>query len=87
MTTDGRIVLEVALSLASACFAVGFWVRRKELITRNWPEAPGIIVTSSTRCQHVAKGREEVVPIIEYEFEYGGKSVKSAHWRVGKHHR
>jgi hypothetical protein len=85
MTADGRVAFEVALSLASACFAAGFWVRRKELMTHKWPQAHGIIVTSSTRRQYVGKGQEEVLPIIEYEFDYGGKSVKSSHWRFGNY--
>ena len=85
MTANGRVVLEVGLSLASACFAVGFWVRRNELVTRNWPQARGTIVTSNTRRQYVAKGREEVLPIIEYQFDYGGKSIQSSHWRFGNY--
>ncbi len=85
MTTGAKISLEVALSLSAVCLALGFWIRRKEVTTRRWPQTSGTIVTSRTERKYTGQGTEEVLPIIEYEFEYNGKSFKTSHWRIGNY--
>jgi hypothetical protein len=85
VTADAKISLEVASSLAAVCLALGFWIRRKEVSTRGWPQTSGTIVTSRNQRQYAGAGREEVLPIIEYEFEYNGKLLKSSHWRIGNY--
>jgi len=75
--------VEILATLMIASFAAGFWIRYKEPAARAWPQAMGKIIKSETLRQSAGQGREEVQPIIEYEFSYQGKLFKSSHWRLG----
>ena len=85
MNADDKLNIEVLFSIAAACFALGFWIRRKEGVARAWTQSSGVIVTSKTVRQYAGHGRNEVLPIIEYEFDYQGQSFKTSHWRLGNY--
>jgi hypothetical protein len=79
MNADQEIGLGF-LGLAAALFALGFWIRSRERAARRWPQARGVIVASKR-----IGGGKETTPVIEYEFEYQGRSFKSSHWRYGNY--
>ena len=81
ITSDDRLVLEIFMAIAAFALAFGFWIRRREQAARDWPQASGVIVTSTTLRQPVGKGTYEVSPVIEYEFNHDGRSFRSDHWR------
>ena len=81
ITSDDRLVLEIFMGIAALAFAFGFWIRRREQAARDWPQASGIIVASTTLRQYAGHGTYEVSPIIEYEFTHDGRSFRSDHWR------
>jgi hypothetical protein len=83
MTDGGKMTFEIAISLALGCFALGFWLRKKELAPSNWPQSQGKIVTSETKLQYVRQGTNEVLPVIWYKFTHEGKEYLTDHWRVG----
>ena len=83
MKADDKIGIEALVTITGALFALGFWIRRREEAVRAWPQSTGRIVTSRALRKYVGQGREEVVPIIEYEFDYQGRSFKTSHWRFG----
>jgi Protein of unknown function (DUF3592) len=85
MTAQDKTFLESILAIAAACFAFGFWIRRKEGAAHAWPQSSGVITASKTVRQYVDRGREEVFPVIEYSFGYQGQSFKSSHWRLGNY--
>jgi hypothetical protein len=82
ITSDDRLLLEIFMAVAGFSFAVGFWIRRREQAASSWPKASGVIVTSTTLRQYAGRGRDEVTPVIEYEFTQDGRSFRSAHWRL-----
>ena len=81
ITSDDRLVLEIFMGIAALSFAFGFWIRRREQAARDWPQASGLIVTSRTLREYAGRGREQVSPVIEYEFTHEGRSFRSSHWR------
>ena len=81
IASDDRFALEIFMGIAALAFAFGFWIRRREQVARGWPQASGVIVTSTTLRQPLANGNYEVSPVIEYEFSYDGRSFRSDHWR------
>src|SRR5579864_6272861 len=78
---DERLLLEAFISIAGFSFALGFWIRRKEQAASKWPQASGVIVASATSRRQAGRGRNEVLPVIEYEFSHDGRSFRSSHWR------
>jgi len=48
----------------------------------NWPQVRGTIVSSKVS-QYCGTKFAEDTPVIEYEFSYEGRSIRSAHWRAG----
>jgi hypothetical protein len=83
MSAQGKIGLFWQLSaIAILCFALGLWIRRREVAARKWPQAEGRIVTSRIVTGPV-RGGTTSEPVIEYEFKYQGRSFKSSHWRAG----
>ncbi|HSY18483.1 MAG TPA: DUF3592 domain-containing protein [Candidatus Acidoferrales bacterium] len=85
MTTDNQFGVGTLFTLAAVLFALGFWIRRMERAARKWPQVSGIIVTSSTLTQSVRPGENQILPVIEYEFEHQGRPFKSSHWRFGNY--
>lgn len=85
MNGDDKTVIETLLSIAAACFAAGFWIRRRECTPLAWPQTTGVIITSKTIRQYGYRGGEDVLPVIEYEFDYQGRSFRSSHWRLGNY--
>lgn len=85
MTTDDQYGLGTIFSLVVALFALGFWIRRMEKAPRQWPQASGKIITSGTVLKRINMSTAEILPIIEYEFDYQGQRLKSAHWRFGNY--
>ena len=83
LNADDKIGIEMLFTIAAASFALGFWIRRKEQAACSWPQASGRIVTCELMRQPGPKGGEVVTPIIEYEFNHEGRSLKSSHWRLG----
>jgi hypothetical protein len=81
IASDERLVLEIFMGMAALSFAFGYWIRRREQSARDWPQASGVIVTSTTLRQPVGNGTYEVSPVIEYEFSHNGRSFRSDHWR------
>jgi hypothetical protein len=81
ITSDDRLVLEIFMGIAALSCAFGFWIRRREQAARDWPQASGVIVTSTTLRQYAGHGTYEVSPVIEYEFTHDGRSFRSSHWR------
>ena len=84
-TAEDRILLEAVFTLGTGSLLLGFWVLRKEVSVRKWPQVSGTIVRSTTLVVPCPRGGEEVIPLIEYEFEYMGQSFRSAHWRIGNY--
>ena len=80
MNSDGRIAIAVGYAVAAAFFTLAYWIWRKETAGRKWPRTPGVILES--QC---LKGPRSAVPVIEYEFNYQGRSFKSSHWRLGNY--
>jgi hypothetical protein len=85
MTSEDWILVEAVFALGTGSLLLGLWVLRKELSVRKWPQVSGTIVRSTTLVLPSPRGGEEVLPLIEYEFEYRGQSFKSAHWRIGNY--
>ena len=85
MTVQDKTFLESILAIAAACFAFGFWIRRKEGIAHQWPQSSGLITASRTVREPTGRGGEQVTPFIEYSFDYQGQSFKSSHWRLGNY--
>jgi hypothetical protein len=85
MDADGKLVIETLIAITAILFAVGFWIRRKESAGRAWPQSTGVIVTSKTVRAYVGRGSNDVFPVIEYEFDYQGRSFKTSHWRLGNY--
>jgi hypothetical protein len=86
MNSDDRTALAVLLTLSAILFALGFWIRRREMAARRWPQVPGTIVTSKTDPPNPGRGVEkDVMPVIEYEFSYQGQSWRTSHWRFGNY--
>ena len=83
MNADGKMSIEALVAITVSLFALGFWIRRKEGAVRAWPQSTGTIVKSELLRRSIGRGREEVTPIIEYEFDYQGRSFKTSHWRFG----
>ena len=83
MTDGGKITFEVATSLALICFALGYWLRKRESAPQNWPQSKGTIVTSEIKSQYVGKGTNELLPVIWYKFTHEGKEYVTDHWRIG----
>ncbi len=83
MNADDKLGIEALVTITAVLFALGFWIRRKEAAVRAWPQSTGKIVTSNALRRSVGQGREEVVPVIEYEFDYQGRLFKTSHWRFG----
>jgi hypothetical protein len=83
MTDGGKITFEVAMCLAASCFALGFWLRKRELAPRSWPQSQGKITTSEMKLQYVGKGTNELLPVIWYKFTHEGKEYVTDHWRIG----
>lgn len=81
ITSDDKLLLEIFMGIAALAFAFGFWIRRREQAPRDWPQALGVIVTSTALRQPVGNGTYEVSPVIEYEFSHDGRSFRSNHWR------
>jgi Protein of unknown function (DUF3592) len=81
ITSDDRLLLEIFMSIAAFSFAFGFWIRRREQAARDWPQASGVIVASTTLRQYAGHGTYEKSPVIEYEFSHDGRSFRSDHWR------
>jgi hypothetical protein len=85
MRPEDKIGVEVLLSISGALFALFFLIRWREGAARKWPRASGTIITSTTVRKYAGYGREEVLPVIEYEFDYQGQSYRSSHWRFGNY--
>lgn len=83
MNADDKVGLGVLFFISAVCFALGFWIRRKEGFARAWPQSSGVIMASKTVREYAGRGREQVLPVIEYSFDYQGQSFKSSHWRLG----
>jgi hypothetical protein len=83
MTDGGKITFEVAMCLAASCFALGFWLRKRELAPRSWPQSQGKITTSEMKLQYVGKGTNELLPVIWYKFTHEGKEYVTDHLRIG----
>jgi len=83
MKVEDQHGIETLLTISGVLFAMGFWIRHREAAIRAWPQSTGKIVKSEPLRQYVGQGREEVLPIIEYEFDYQGRSVRTSHWRFG----
>jgi hypothetical protein len=81
ITSDDRLLLEIFMGIAALSFALGFWIRRREQAARDWPRTSGVIVTSKTLREYAGPGREQVSPVIEYEFAHDGRPFRSSHWR------
>lgn len=82
IASDERLLLEILMAIAALALALGFWIRRREQVARDWPQASGVIVASTTLRQYAGRGRSAVTPIIEYEFTHDGRSFRSSHWRL-----
>lgn len=82
MTPQDKTVVECLFVAATAFLVLGFWIRRKEAAPRRWPQFPGLVVTSYTWGQPAGNGRQQVVPVVEYEFDYDGQTYRSSHWRL-----
>jgi hypothetical protein len=80
MNSDGKIAIAVGYAVAAAFFALAYWIWRQETAARKWPRTSGVILAS--QC---LRGPKSAVPVIEYEFNYEGKSFKSSHWRLGNY--
>jgi len=83
MNADDKMGLEILGSITATLFASGFWIRYKEVASRSWPKASGLIVTSTIKREPGPKGGEQITPVIEYEFQYQGRSFRTSHWRLG----
>jgi hypothetical protein len=84
MTGENRYAFESFIGVATACFIIGFWIRRRERIARNWPQAAGKITISRTERQPTGRyGQEQIIPVIEYQFSHGGQTFTSSRWRFG----
>ena len=81
ITSDDRLLLEIFMAVAVFSFALGLWIRRREQVANSWPQASGVVVTSTTLRQYAGQGRDEILPVIEYEFTHDGRSLRSSHWR------
>ncbi len=77
MTAEDKFNLEILLGIAAGLWTLGFLIRWIESIPRKWPQSSGVIVASS-----IIRGKA-AIPIIEYQFDYLGKTYKSSHWRWG----
>lgn len=80
--SDDKLALVIFMSIAALLIALGFWIRRREQSVRDWAQVSGVITTSTTQRRPVARGCEEVLPIIEYEFTLNGRIFHSNHWRI-----
>ena len=85
MTTQDKIALGTLLVISATCFALGLWIRRREVAACKWPQVRGKIVTSRIVTSRLSNGETTSEPVIEYEFEFQGLSFKSSHWRVGNY--
>lgn len=85
MSHDDKVFIESLLAVSAICFAGGFWIRRKEVAPGRWPQSSGVIVTSKTVRQSTMHGQYQVLPMIEYAFDYQGHSFKSSHWRLSNY--
>jgi hypothetical protein len=83
VNAEDKLNIEALFVITASHFVLGFWIRRNERAVRAWPQSTGKIVTSKSFRQAVGQGREEVTPIIEYEFDYQGRLFKTSHWRFG----
>jgi hypothetical protein len=80
---DDKHGIEAFLIATGTFFALGFWILHREIAVRAWPQAKGKITKSDTLWQSIDRGNREVIPIIEYEFDYQGRLFKTSHWRIG----
>ena len=83
MTGEDRIGFVTLFTLAAAGFAVGLWIRRREAIVRKWPQAKGRIFASTIIRSPMSRGGTHAEPVIEYEFQHEGRTLRTSHWRVG----
>jgi hypothetical protein len=80
MKPDDIKLIEVLLAVSAGFFVLGLFIRWIERVPQKWPRASGKIITSTN-----SDGTRHVTPIIEYEFTYQGKLIKSSHWRLGNY--
>ena len=85
MTSDNKTAFETLTCLAIVCLAVGLWIRRRETAARRWPQVSGAITGSNTIRKPTGRGGEEVLPLIDYEFVYMGRTFRTSHWRVANY--
>jgi len=85
MTTEDKGFLELLFAITAACFGIGLWIRRREAISRSWPQSRGTIVSSKTVREYVQPGQYQVSPVIEYEFKHKGQIFRSSHRRFGNY--
>src|SRR5690242_10758853 len=76
-------------SLGIVSLAYGFWQLRRELAPRFWIQISGIILASKIEKELVDTGsiarQCEFLPVIEYEYQYDGRSFKSSTRRPGNY--
>ena len=85
MSANDKTGVETLFALAATAIALGFWIRWRERAPIKWPQAKGVIVTSTTDWRNTSRGGREVFPVIEYEFSYQGQKFNSSHWRFGNY--
>jgi hypothetical protein len=73
----------VFLMIGIGSLGIGIWRLIEELAPRRWPQVDGTIVTSRTVREHVGRGRFQYKPIIEYEYIYCGKLLRSSRRGAG----
>jgi len=83
VTTDGQLFCEANSTLAFVSLALGFWLRRKELAARQWPQVKGKIISSRIDLVPLSHGGQACLPKIEYEFTYNQALFQTSHWRAG----
>jgi len=81
VNTDSALFLLLFCGLP-LCF--GLWQRFRELAPRKWPQIDGTIVNSTIKKQWLDPGYQ-YVPIVEYEYSYGGKAYSSSKRRAGNY--
>jgi hypothetical protein len=64
----------ICLTFGLVQLGLGIWQRIQELSPRTWPQVSGTIVTSWIDRSR----RDEMVPIVEYEYCYGGQKFRSS---------
>jgi hypothetical protein len=82
MTTDGKLFFEGTLGIAVVCLGLGVLMFRKEIAPRKWQKKTGVIRSIESKVTNTGQ-YGTIEPVVEYEFEFEGKLIKTSHWRIG----